>query len=364
MSGQLQGRSSEFDTRAGDPQVASAASWPLEPVGEPAGTLLRGYERYRTVNPDQAEEAIASFLSPHRLTVHGGGGRFAAVGNVAEAGAISLCQMSYGQEVTVDRPTQDDPYVAVLIPICGRLLVRLKNTEFVATPRDCVAVLSQGDSVRLHWSKDSRVLTLRADATALQTALLGLSPRADSSALKLDSVKLVGSQRQALLGIAATLMHAFNSYRSNGQLPRPLVRRLSEQALSTMLLTIGHNHTAELFHPCEPAVSRGVRAVMDLVHSEDRAEFTVSDLASKLGVTIRALELAFRKEMDTTPNAYLLRARLERAHEELRRGDVRDGTTVTDVAMKWGFAHTGRFAKRYRQAFGITPSSQLRSSAC
>lgn len=365
MRDQLQGKSPEVDTLAGDPQVASGASWQLDPFGAAAGALLRGHERYRTVSPEQAEEAIASFLSPHRLTVHGGVGRFAAVGNVAEAGAISLCQMSYGQEVTVDRPAQDDPYVAVLIPICGRLLVQLKNTEFVATPHDCVAALSQGDRVRLIWSSDSRVLTLRADATALQTALLGLSAaQADSSALKFDSVKLAGSQRQALLGIAATLMHAFNSCRSDRELPRLLVRRLSEQALSTMLLTISHNHTAELFRPCEPTVGRGLRAVMDLVHSEDRAEFTVSDLASKLGVTMRALELAFRKELDTTPNAYLLRARLERAHEELRHGDVRDGTTVTEVAMKWGFAHTGRFAKRYRQMFGITPSAQLRRSAC
>ncbi len=68
MSDQLEGRPSEVDTLAGDPQVASGASWPLEPFGEPAGTL-RGYERYHTVNPDQAEEAISSFLSPHRLTV-------------------------------------------------------------------------------------------------------------------------------------------------------------------------------------------------------------------------------------------------------------------------------------------------------
>jgi len=27
--------------------------------------------------------------------------------------------------------------------------------------------------------------------------------------------------------------------------------------------------------------------------------------------------------------------------------------------MKWGFAHTGRFAKRYRQRSVITPSAQL-----
>jgi AraC-like DNA-binding protein len=354
----------EVDAPAWDPQVASEVPSQAEPFGEPADMLLRGYVRYRTVDPEMAEEAIAGFLSPHRLTVHDHGGRFAAVGNVAEAGAISLCLMTYGQEVAVDRPAQDDPYVAVLIPICGRLLVRVRNTEFVATPRDCVAALSQGDGVHLLWSKDSRVLTLRADATALQTALLGLTPRADNGSLKLDSAKLAGSQRQALIGAAATLMHAFNNYRSGDALPRLLLRRLSEQALSTMLLTISHNHTAELFGPCEPAASRSVRAVIDLVHSEDRAEFVVSDLASKLGVTIRALELAFRKELDTTPNAYLLRTRLERAHEELRRGEARDGTTVTDVAMKWGFAHTGRFAKRYRQAFGISPSAQLRSPAC
>src|SRR5258708_40172577 len=97
-----------------------------------------------------------------------------------------------------------------------------------------------------------------------------------------------------------------------------------------MLRTNSDNHTADLFHPCEPAVSRGVRAVMDLVHSEDRAEFTVSDLACELGVTIRALELAFGKEVDTTPNAYLLRTRLKPAPEDLLRGLVRDGATVTD----------------------------------
>ncbi|MEN4476897.1 AraC family transcriptional regulator [Mycolicibacterium cosmeticum] len=347
-----------------DPAVTSEGSWPSEPFVEPTGSLLRGYERYRTADPERAEKVIASFLSPHRLTVHAGDGRFAAVGNVAEAGAISLCLMSYGQEVAVDRPAQDDPYLAVLIPIRGRLLVRVKNTDFVATPRDCAATLSQGDGVRLLWSADSWVLTLRADATALRAALLGLSPRADRAALKFDSAKLVGAQRQALLGVAATLMHAFNSCRTDGGLPRLLARRLSEHALSTMLVTIGHSHTAELFYPSGPASSRSVRAVLDLIHDEERAEYTVSDLAAKLGVTTRALELAFRKELDTTPNAYLLRARLERAHEELCRGDARDGTTVTDIAMKWGFAHTGRFAKRYRQVFGVAPSTQLHSPAC
>ncbi|MGE0214794.1 AraC family transcriptional regulator [Mycolicibacterium sp.] len=333
----------------------------VELFGEPAARLLCGYERYRTVDPDRAEKAIAGFLSPHRLTVHDEGGHFAAMGRVAEAGPVSLCLMSYGQEVAVDRPAQDDPYVAVLIPLRGQLLVRVDGTEFVATPRDHLAAVAQGDRVHLRWSKDSCVLTLRADRTALQTALLGLSPRAETAALKVDSAKLAGAQRQALIGAAATLMQAFDTCRPDQGLPRRLARRLSEHALSTMLLTISHNHTPAVYSPCEPVTSRNLRTVIDLVHGEDRAELTVGDLAAALGITTRALELAFRRELNTTPNAYLLRTRLDRAHEELQRADARDGTTVTAVAVKWGFANAGRFAKRYRQVFGVAPSEQLRT---
>ncbi|KMO83801.1 AraC family transcriptional regulator [Mycolicibacterium chlorophenolicum] len=324
-------------------------------------TLPRGYERYRTADPIAAQVAATNFLSAHRLTVRGEPRRFAAVGSIAEAGPVSMCVMSYGEEVAVDRPIQDDPYVAVLIPICGRFLVRLKNTEFVMTPQDSIAAICPRDRLHLRWGKGSRVLALRADTTALQAALKDLSPHAGDSPLQLDSACLAGSQRKALIGIAATLTHVFNSYRPDQRIPRPIIRRLSDHALSTMLLTISHNHHSEMFDPRQVTASRTVRAVIDLVDSEREAQFTVSEFASRLGVSIRAIESAFRRELGTTPTAYLTRTRLERAREELRRGDPRDGITVTDVATKWGFTHVGRFAKRYRQAFGVTPSAQLRN---
>ena len=93
--------------------------------------------------------------------------------------------------------------------------------------------------------------------------------------------------------------------------------------------------------------------------SEDEAQFTVGDLAARLGVGIRAVESAFRRDLDTTSTAYLMRTRLERAHEELRRADPQGGTTGHRRRHKWGFAHVGRFASRYRQAFGMSPSARL-----
>lgn len=337
-------------------------SLPASSPFDELGSLHRDYERYRTTDPGIAEEVISSFLSPHRLSIRGHGQRFAAVGSVAEAGAVSLCLMSYGEEVRIDRPAQDDQYFAILVPMAGRVLVRLKGREFIASPYESLVALPPGERVSLGWSEDCRVLTLRADSSALQRALVGLSSRAEDRPLKLDSARVVGSERYAILGAAATLMHAFANYPSCSDLPRFLVRRLNDHALSTMLLTLTHNHTTDLYGSLTPASGRSVRTALELLHAEDQAMYTIGELAAEAGVTVRALELAFRKDLGTTPSAYAFQIRLNRAHEELRRADLQEGTTVTRVAMKWGFAHVGRFARRYRETFGVTPSEELRRS--
>ena len=38
------------------------------------------------------------------------------------------------------------------------------------------------------------------------------------------------------------------------------------------------------------------------------------------------------------------------------------GTTVTDVALRYGFANPGRFAGQYRRAFGVSPAETLRKA--
>ncbi|MBS2080162.1 helix-turn-helix domain-containing protein, partial [Mycobacterium tuberculosis] len=35
-------------------------------------------------------------------------------------------------------------------------------------------------------------------------------------------------------------------------------------------------------------------------------------------------------------------------------------SAVTEIAQRWGFAHTGRFAVRYRQPYGQSPHTTLR----
>jgi AraC-like DNA-binding protein len=107
-----------------------------------------------------------------------------------------------------------------------------------------------------------------------------------------------------------------------------------------------------------PAAVR--RAVAFIDEHADR-DISAADIATAAHVTTRAIQLAFRRHLDTTPSAYLRRVRLDHAHQQLCAASPGDGVTVTEIATRWGFASPSRFAASYRDAYGVPPSRTLRS---
>ena len=85
----------------------------------------------------------------------------------------------------------------------------------------------------------------------------------------------------------------------------------------------------------------------------------MNDIAAAAHVTIRALQLSFRRHLGCTPTVYLRRVRLEHAHRDLIAADPQR-ETVTAVAYRWGFASHSRFTAHYRDAYGVLPSDTLR----
>ncbi|MEU3983238.1 helix-turn-helix transcriptional regulator [Streptomyces sp. NPDC026672] len=143
---------------------------------------------------------------------------------------------------------------------------------------------------------------------------------------------------------------------------QPLIAAAGDQLLAASVLaafpnTARTDPTAQDRDDAHPTTLR--RAV---AHIDDHADqpLTVAEIAAAAHVTVRALQYAFRRHLDTTPLAYLRRARLAHAHRDLQAADPAGGTTVGDVAVRWGFAHAGRFAALYRDAYGTSPSATLR----
>jgi AraC-like DNA-binding protein len=101
-----------------------------------------------------------------------------------------------------------------------------------------------------------------------------------------------------------------------------------------------------------------VRRATAFIDGHPDRDITAADIAAAACVTIRALQMAFRRELDTTPMAYLRTVRLARAHRELL--DVGPGQeTVTAVAYRWGFSSASRFSAYYRETYGVTPKQTL-----
>ncbi len=88
----------------------------------------------------------------------------------------------------------------------------------------------------------------------------------------------------------------------------------------------------------------------------------MSELCAAANASERTLQNAFNNIMGMSPLTYLHRLRLHRARDELRKAKS-GSTTVTDVALNWGFWHFGEFSRAYRNCFGEVPSRTLRQNS-
>ncbi|MEU2718445.1 helix-turn-helix transcriptional regulator [Streptomyces sp. NPDC007205] len=142
---------------------------------------------------------------------------------------------------------------------------------------------------------------------------------------------------------------------------QPLIVSAAGQLLAASVLSAFPNTactdpTASDRNDAHPYTLRRALAYMD---ENADSPLTLADIAAAAHVTIRSLQYAFRQHLDTTPLAHLRRLRLSRAHDELLVADPFSGTTVMDIATRWGFFHMGRFAALYRETYGRSPRQTL-----
>jgi AraC family ethanolamine operon transcriptional activator len=90
--------------------------------------------------------------------------------------------------------------------------------------------------------------------------------------------------------------------------------------------------------------------------------FSLRALSEAACCSGRVLQYAFREVYGVGPQGWFQAMKLNEANRELRAhgpGEVR----VSDVALRWGFTHFGRFSVEYRRMFGERPSETLKRAS-
>lgn len=98
------------------------------------------------------------------------------------------------------------------------------------------------------------------------------------------------------------------------------------------------------------------RAVAHLDATLDR-NVALDELAHVARADKFVLVRRFRREIGTTPHAYHLRVRVERARAALASGEA-----ALEVAMSLGFADQSHFGRHFRRVVGVTPAAYARTT--
>jgi AraC family transcriptional regulator, ethanolamine operon transcriptional activator len=133
------------------------------------------------------------------------------------------------------------------------------------------------------------------------------------------------------------------------------VAALLEDRLLENLLLHGHTDPQQVNESSRRQVARmAYRYLQENINEVP----SIRKLCAATHSSYMTLERGFRETYGMPPLAHLKALRLSRARRELLHPDLL--TTVTDVALHWGFLELGRFSVNYRMRFGESPSDTLR----
>ena len=101
-----------------------------------------------------------------------------------------------------------------------------------------------------------------------------------------------------------------------------------------------------------------MRRFRQAVDESAGAPLYIPEICKTIRVSERTLRVCCQEHLGMSPKRYLLLRRMALVRSSLREA-VTDTTSVTDIAMRFGFWNLGRFAVEYRALFGETPSATL-----
>lgn len=315
--------------------------------------------RIRTTDPYDAKERTQRLLRcAHRMLVLDRDAPFLARVQYRSLCGLGLMTSTYGPSVRIGC-APPIPLITINFVVGGTMRIESGGTTTLADDAHGAAFCFHED-VDMTWTPGMRQLMLTIEKPRIERYLQDLLNEPPHEPLRFaPEIDLHDGGGPGLVAAVRTLLQALERCGKAGP-PPVLAAELEHGVLSSLLLGLRHNHTDAIFSARALPAPRVVRRVVELIDSAPEAALTVADLAVCAGVSERSLHAAFRRQLGTSPMAYVRRRRLEHAHDELLRLDPASGVKVTDVALRCGFAHTGRFAAAYRARFGEPPSATLR----
>jgi AraC-like DNA-binding protein len=246
--------------------------------------------------------------------------------------------------------------ILVALPISGEPMpvwggIRMRAGEIITLGADRPIHMRTEGACRWSW-----IWVPAADFVGYGSAMSGNSFSLSSAAqwwrlqpatsrylrqLHAAAVNLVG-RRSTVLSVAETA-HGLEQ-----QLIEALVECFSKgQAIEAMPAATEKRNIAARFEA--------------LLQTEPEQFLPIAKICAALGVSAQILRISCEEQIGIRPSEYARRWRMQHVHRALRNGNPATAS-VSEIARRYGFRDSGRFATDYRSVYGELPSATLRRS--
>ncbi|WP_254069644.1 helix-turn-helix transcriptional regulator [Herbiconiux sp. VKM Ac-2851] len=307
-------------------------------------------QQFRTTDPERAESALGQIYPDFRFQEPSRAEAFHYGQTVIGDDTATLAITDFGGTMTATAELENA--FAVVIVESGRFGVwsGAEGTDpgrpGLARPGEVSSLLDHASIVMANFTENALKHTLRAyhgvDRVDLTYPhLTPLNPAMDRLWVE-------------------TLNFVRNTILTGGVAQNDSIRTSAFRTLSLVAVEAFGIQTTIPTPPGTGAGAATVRRAQVFMDENAAQAITIEDIAAAVFVSVRGLQVSFRRILGITPLDYLRRVRLNYARAELLSTNP-NVTSVREVALHWGFGHLGRFAATYQAAYGELPSHTLQS---
>lgn len=321
---------------------------------------LSAYPLFQSADDrDETCSRVGKVFRPHGLNVLGSGKKLNAHMDRLPMGAITIHRLRYQADVSiVSEPLEN--FLLVMLPLNESAEVQCGKQK-ITSKHDVAAVVDSTTPLSMRWRRDCDQLILRIDREAFDRtceAHLGRSlDHPVEFSLGMDLCSEGGLMCESLTSLLAANPSFVQSI-----LKYPMIAAQVEQSLmSALVIGQPNQYRNEILCPSPTLAPHFVRRAEEYLLAHAGEPFTMRDVASYLGISLRCLYSGFQRYRQTSPKTFLRNARLDGVRADLIAARQEEGQqTVTQIAMSWGFTHLGHFTKAYVERFKELPSATLR----
>ncbi|GKI23606.1 hypothetical protein CE91St19_30080 [Odoribacter laneus] len=231
----------------------------------------------------------------------------------------------------------------------GELEIEERGKKTVLHPGDC-AFMRRDNRMWLHKcvaeGNPYRSITLKFSRAFLREFYQTLNRQeipADSKREKV-SLRVLPNNRPDIRSLFESVVPYFDT----GEKPSEDILKLKMIEGVYVLLNTDRNLYASLFDFVEPWKID----ILDYLNENYMCDLSMEEIASYTGRSLATFKRDFAKVSDLTPQKWIIKRRLEAAHDLIKSGKKK----VTEACFDVGFKNLSHFSKIYKEAYGTAPS--------